>query len=343
MPRLATVLAPWFLALALPTLARAQVERPPEECGQTEATARYGIAAGALVTLQRHRFVGGDDNWDPQMVRWLGRAAHVTSLAGVDANGCPCVHVDIDGGQWFWRVRDLGIGTGPSRAPGAPHAAHVSGIPQQCSAGGPSPSYGAVTVGATVTLGHHRPVQGEENWADEMQAFVGRAARVVELAGADAQGCPGIRVDVDGGQWFWRIRDLRMPGVAAEPAGPESLVASTGVGSDHGRPEVVITWGAPTTGPSGLFGSGAPRPPQECGLTDTTAQWGSIAMGSTVILGAHTPVHDDTNWDDAMAAFVGQRARVIERVGVDDQGCPIVRVDADRGQFVWRIRDMTLP
>src|SRR5688500_1530416 len=79
--------------IAMPRAARAQ-DRPPEECGMTEANAQYGgLAVGTVVTLQRHRFVGADDNWDDQMVRFLGRAARVTRLSGIDAAGCPGVRV----------------------------------------------------------------------------------------------------------------------------------------------------------------------------------------------------------------------------------------------------------
>jgi hypothetical protein len=27
----------------------------------------------------------------------------------------------------------------------------------------------------------------------------------------DGQGCPGVRVAIDGGAWFWRVRDLELP------------------------------------------------------------------------------------------------------------------------------------
>jgi hypothetical protein len=342
------------LALAAPALtatsdAEAQ-ERPPEECGMTEQSAQYGgVQPGATVTLQRHRFVAGDDNWDDQMSRWLGRAARVTRLSGVDAAGCPGVRVDVDGEQWFWRARDLGIGTSSQPRPAA-RVPTSSGIPQECNQDEDDPRYGPVVPGAEVTLGRHRMVQGDDNWADDMGPFVGRRARVVELSGLDNVGCPGVRVDIDGQQWFWRVRDLRMGGAGA--AGATSYVASTGVSSDHGRPASVVAWGAgggdPGTG-GGLFGSGgaagggAPGVPQECGLTDATVQWGPIAVGTRVVLGRHRPVNAEDNWSAEMDPFVGRPAQIQQLIGVDDQGCPVVHVDADQGQFFWRVRDMTLP
>lgn len=312
----------------------------------TEAEARYALEPGAVVTLQRHRFVGGDDNWDDQMARWVGRAARVTRLSGVDAAGCPGVRVDVDGEQWFWRVRDLGIGTGPQPRPEA-RAPSAAGIPQQCHQDELRPSYGPVTVGTEIVLGRHRMVDGDDNWADEMQQFVGRRARVVEQSGVDGVGCPGVRVDIDGGQWFWRIRDVRLGSGAgagegtAAAAGLGGMVASTGVSSDHGRPASVVAWGS--GGGGGLFGSGGGAAPQECGLTDATVQWGPIAVGAQVTLGRHRPVNGDDNWSPEMDAFVGRQARVSRLIGVDDQGCPVVHIDADGGQWFWRVRDMTVP
>lgn len=313
-------------------------ERPPQECGMTEEAARYVVTPGTVVTLQRHRVVAGDDNWDAQMARWIGRAARVTRLSGVDAAGCPGVRVDVDGGQWFWRVRDLGIGTGPQPRPEA-RAPSASGIPQQCHQDDMRPSYGPVSVGTEVVLGRHRAVDGDDNWADEMQQYVGRRARVVELSGVDGVGCPGVRVDIDGQQWFWRIRDVRLGTGEGGAGGP--VVASTGVSSDHGRPASVVAWGSGAGG--GLFGTGAGLAPQECGLTDATVQWGPISVGAQVTLRRHRPVNGDDNWSAEMDAFVGRQARVAQLVGVDDQGCPVVHIDLDNGQWFWRVRDMTVP
>ena len=328
-----------LLALTTPSLALAQ-ERPPEECGMTQENAQYGVAPGTVVTLQRHRFVGGDDNWDDGMTRWVGRSGRVTRLSGVDARGCPGVRVDVDGEQWFWRARDLGVGTGPQPRPTA-RAVSASTVPQQCNQDEARPQYGPVVPGAEVVLGRHRMINGDDNWADEMQPFVGRRARVVDHAGLDGAGCPGVRVDVDGQQWFWRIRDLRMGGEGGSETA--AYVASTGVASDHGRPATVVAWGGGAGTGGGLFGSGGALAPQECGMTDATVQWGPIAVGTAVVLGQHRDVNGDTNWSAEMQPFVGQRARITQLVGVDDQGCPVVNIDADQGQYFWRVRDMTLP
>ncbi|UJR82434.1 hypothetical protein [Sandaracinus amylolyticus] len=332
---------------ALATVQHASAQstegRPPQECGMTEEAARYGaLEPGTVVTLQRHRFVSGDDNWDDQMARWLGRAARVTRVSGVDAAGCPGVRVDVDGGQWFWRVRDLGIGTGPQPRPET-RAPSAAGIPQQCRQDEMRPNYGPISTGTEVVLGRHRMVDGDDNWADEMQQFVGRRARVVELSGIDGVGCPGVRVDIDSRQWFWRVRDLRLGSGGEAGAGGGGLVASTGVSSDHGRPASVVAWGSGGGGGGGLFGTGGSPTPQECGLTDATVQWGPIAVGASVTIGRHRPVNGDENWSAEMDPFVGRQARVQQLIGVDDQGCPVVHIDLDQGQWFWRVRDMTVP
>jgi hypothetical protein len=88
-----------------------------------------------------------------------------------------------------------------------------------------TPSYGTIGVGSIVTLGRHAPwtgptgdpttpfVTGDDNWAPAMDGFVGRRAVVAELDGLDGAGCAGVRVDVDQGEWFWRVRDLAHGGV----------------------------------------------------------------------------------------------------------------------------------
>lgn len=347
-PLLLASLAALALSLALghPDRAHAQdAQRPPDTCGMTEATAQYGpFSVGSTVVLQRHRFVRGDDNWDDQMTRWLGRAARITRLAGVDAQGCPGVRVDADGGQWFWRIRDLNVGTGPQPPP-PPRAASAEGIPQECGQVDGRLRYGPVRVGAVVVLGRHRMVNGDDNWADEMMQYVGRRARVVEQSGTDSAGCPGVRVDIDSQAWFWRIRDLRMPGAGdVDPMGEGSTTASLGVSTDHGRPATTFGGLGALAGGS-MFGAGvgvAIPTPQDCGLSDTSVRWGPIQIGAVVTLGRHRAVNGDDNWASEMDPFVGRVARVTELIGVDDQGCPVVHVDADGGAYFWRVRDLTI-
>lgn len=312
-------------ALALPSaVAHGQ---SPGRCARAPERPDYGtLQVGSIVVPQRHRFVASDPNWDPRMGRFLGRVARITQLSGVDVRGCPGVRLDVDGGRFFWRARDLG------RQDAAPAlAVEPETLPQGCGQSPRAPNYGSLREGARVVLGRHRPVGGDPNWEPRMEPLIGHTARVVELLGTDERGCPGVRVDADGGEWFWRVRDLR---VAEDGGGP----FPPGLASDHGRPEM------PAATPENLAGApGDPRVPQACGLTDETAVYAPVGVGSQVVLGRHRPVDGEDNWTPGMERYAGRVARVIELVGVDEQGCPLLRVDVDEGGWVWRLRDVLLP
>jgi hypothetical protein len=169
----------------------------PQECGMTAASVEYGpIGPGSIVILGRHREVDGDDNWAADMDQYVGRTAMVTSLEGVDPAGCPIVSVDVDDGDYYWRIRDFNL---------------VSPFPPMCEMTEEDAVYGPLEEGSTVILGRHREVNGEDNWAASMDQYVGREATVTLLSGVDPQGCPGVRVDIDDGAYFWRVRDLSLP------------------------------------------------------------------------------------------------------------------------------------
>jgi hypothetical protein len=87
---------------------------------------------------------------------------------------------------------------------------------------------------------------------------------------------------------------------------------------------------------------GAGRIPTSCGQDAATVDFGPIAVGTKVVLGRHTPVNGDTNWNDAMDGLVGQTASITSLDGVDMAGCPRVKVDVDQGLWAWRIRDLRL-
>ncbi len=314
-----------FLIVALWSVPALAQRAGPQACGQEAETADYGeLEEGSVVVLQRHRFVSGDPNWDDRQGRFLGRTGRVTRLSGVDERGCPGVRVDTDAGRWFWRVRDLNLGAGrPTRVPRPNRAA---GGLQRCGLTNETVAYGRLRVGSQVVLGRHRPVDGEPNWSDEMTPFIGRTARIVELAGTDEQGCPGVNVDADGRQWFWRVRALRLSD------GEASIVFRPGLASDHGRP----------AGPEASTHEADPRVNQACGATDESVDWGSVAVGTEVVVGRHRPVNGEDNWIVEMEPFVGRRAQVTALVGVDEQGCGLVHIDLDEGDFFWRLRDLHL-
>jgi hypothetical protein len=95
--------------------------------------------------------------------------------------------------------------------------------------------------------------------------------------------------------------------------------------------------------------------PSVCGLAEGNgASFGPVVVGARVVLGRHTPVSGgegdalhaveaSTNWMPEMESFVGREATVTQLEGEDGAGCPIVRVDADAGTWLWRVRDMSRP
>jgi hypothetical protein len=100
-----------------------------------------------------------------------------------------------------------------------PIAGAIDSVPPNC--GMTVPLYGVIDVGSVVRLGAHSAWTGPNGhggyvrddtwWNPEMWRFVGRRATVVQLGGLDPVGCPFVRVDVDGGAWGWRIRNLLPP------------------------------------------------------------------------------------------------------------------------------------
>lgn len=83
--------------------------------------------------------------------------------------------------------------------------------------------------------------------------------------------------------------------------------------------------------------------PQWCGQRAGQLSFGRVKVGTMVRLGKHRPVDGDANWDPAMEQYVGKISRVTDvRTLADSAGCPLVKVGADNGKFVWRVRDLSL-
>ena len=73
-----------------------------------EGTEQYGpVRPGSTVVLGAHTADVGDANWSPEMSRWVGMQTTITSLSGIDGQGCPTVRVAADGGRFAWRVRHM--------------------------------------------------------------------------------------------------------------------------------------------------------------------------------------------------------------------------------------------
>jgi hypothetical protein len=111
----------------------------------------------------------------------------------------------------------LGVGAPPSIPPPV-----VGAIPTQC--GLSTPSFGPLSIGSSVVPGVHSPYVGPDgaggmvtagsesslNWVPDMQAFVGQRTTITSLEGLDGAGCSVVKIAADGGQFYWRIRDMRL-------------------------------------------------------------------------------------------------------------------------------------
>lgn len=81
-------------------------------------------------------------------------------------------------------------------------------LPPPCRQDEANPDYLGLEVGSTVVPKRHRIIGGRDNFVPAMEAFIGRRAVVRERAGVDGGGCPVVKLDVDSGRYYWRVRDL---------------------------------------------------------------------------------------------------------------------------------------
>lgn len=82
--------------------------------------------------------------------------------------------------------------------------------------------------------------------------------------------------------------------------------------------------------------------PQTCEQDPFHVDYGPIHEGSLVRLGRHRSVDGNANWDPSMEHYIGRVTAVVAARGLDPQGCPIVEVAVDGGEYVWRVRDLTM-
>jgi hypothetical protein len=71
--------------------------------------------------------------------------------------------------------------------------------------------YGPIDIGVQVILGRHDSINGSDNWNETMEQYVDQLAIVTALDGTDGSGCPTVYVDIDNGNWVWRIRNMTQP------------------------------------------------------------------------------------------------------------------------------------
>ncbi|MBX7196456.1 MAG: hypothetical protein K1X94_30665 [Sandaracinaceae bacterium] len=95
-------------------------------------------------------------------------------------------------------------------------------VPREC--GLRVAQFGPLSIGSSVLLGAHSSWTGpngqggvvtpgaeeELNWTPEMQPFVGQRTTITSLEGLDGAGCAVAKVAADGGQFYWRVRDMTL-------------------------------------------------------------------------------------------------------------------------------------
>lgn len=181
-----------------------------QACGQTDDNADFrGLKSGSLVRLAAHVEDDVPPNWSPDMDFYLGKVTKVDRPIGVDEQGCPGVYVEADAHVFFWRVRDLEVLDGMAAA-------------TRCGQSEWGADFLGLEPGMRVEIQQGTDWYGDRNWVDEMDAYVGQSAKMLDYSGVDEAGCPGVSLDIDEGAFFWRVRDLSpaAPPVPAAPAAP---------------------------------------------------------------------------------------------------------------------------
>ncbi len=215
-PRILSSRAYFVEAPAIEIVGTAKVADFSSEALDQARRMAGAFSAGTAVVLGRHLRVTADpdsDNWNPDMDRYVGMTAVIADSPGDDSYGRPAASVDVDGGEFLWRIENMTLEAGAQETPSAGSGA-ASASDDDGSSLSTAEGYGKVAVGSMVVLGRHDPASGDANWNDSMDEYVGTTAKVTELSGADSAGFLGVRVE--GNDWFWRVRNLALVG-SGEP------------------------------------------------------------------------------------------------------------------------------
>ncbi|MEC9466812.1 MAG: TlpA disulfide reductase family protein [Myxococcota bacterium] len=234
----------WRLRDLQPLYPAPQQSAAPESCGED---AHFGSVDERFpVLVQAHHPGTESTNWTASMDDYVGALAKVTEFGKADASGCLTVKLSVDGGQHWWRAIDLGpILTDSWRAQleqeqeehdecddcSEDEPVSLFGAPQECPTDGAALDYGPIVVGAEVSLGTPRAIADEDEIDERLYDWVGSAARILELGGADEYGCPWVTVAVSDVTLEWRVRDLFPPDDVRETL--EDLQDSAGEWADE--------------------------------------------------------------------------------------------------------------
>lgn len=179
-----------------------------EDYDKEDLALEGAFPVGSRVILGRHTQLEPENEdstyWAPEMDDYVGREAVITGHAGLCPWGEPTATVDVDQGGFYWRLCDMEL---LEEGPGFYEDGGEG--PKEGEDYG-SDSAGMVKEGTAVILGRHDRVNGDDNWVEEMDEFVGRETVVTEILGTDSQGF--TVVSVQGNDWSWRIRNLAVRG-----------------------------------------------------------------------------------------------------------------------------------
>jgi hypothetical protein len=173
----------------------------------------------------------------------------------------------------------------------------------------------AFPEGSVVSLRKYVKAQDQnpasEGWDKSLDKFAGKEGTVLYFNGYDDWGEPVFQLDVGGTEVQWRAYSMR----CIEKA--EYYVYDYGYGGDEYYEE---------------YYEDVPMPE-----FDTT---GNVRVGDSVVLYRQEEVNGDDGWDNGMNTYVGKKAKVKEIVGPDDYGFTCIKIDLDKGKYLWRIRDL---
>lgn len=182
--------------------------------GQDSGTVNYdlGFATGDLFYS-----VGAEVQlWDVQKGTATVLSGHTDAVRGLSfrrgQGRASLLTAGLDGVAILWDLETGALQQAYPLAAAAAAGPSSAPTPQTCTG---RETYGPIAVGVEVILGQHDVMNGDANWNEAMAAYVGRRAKVTSLGVTDGQNCLMVRVDIDGGQWMWRIRNLRMAGTVA--------------------------------------------------------------------------------------------------------------------------------
>ena len=353
---------------------------------------------GSRVILGKHLPAEADNpdsaNWADRMDDYVGQEATITEHHGTDSWDRAVVTVDVDGGDYYWRVENLKLverGSGQYEEDSDSDYDYDYGEESYSHEDYDEHDYAleeAFPVGSRVILGKHKTLDPQDEdssyWAPEMDEYVGKEAVITNHEGLCPWGEPTATVDVDGGDFYWRLADMELleKGSGYYESPDDSSDDESEDTEDHGSDlcgtiqegtKVILGRHDEANGGDNWAEDMGDFVGQETVVTEILGtdsqgftvvsvegnEWSwrvrnlavkgrgepgsyGFAVGDAVVLGKHREVDGSSNWNPAMDAFVGKRAKITKLIGTegDSSNCFLVKVDIDGGEWVWRVESL---